>query len=53
MIAISKNKRAQILVRETGGVKPADVYIQLETELEEPLVCELEEPLEITLCNQE
>ena len=52
-IAISKNKRTQILIRETGGVKPPDIYLQLETELADTLECELEEPLEVTLCNQE
>jgi hypothetical protein len=54
MIAISKNKRAQIIVRETGGIKPADVYLQLEVELaDSPLEVEIEPPLIVTVCQQE
>lgn len=54
MIAISKNKRSQIILREgSGGVRPADVYLSLEIELEDTLLCEIEPPLDITLCEQD
>jgi hypothetical protein len=49
MIAVSKHKRGQLLFLGPVGDGAPDVYLQVEMELEEPLVVEIESPLVVTL----
>lgn len=49
MIAVSKNKRSQVLFLDGSGDRPPDTYIQVEMELEEPLVVGMKPALEVSL----
>lgn len=52
MIAVSKHKRGQLLFLGPVGEGPPDIYLQVEMELEAPLVVEIEPPLVVTLEDQ-
>lgn len=52
MIAYGNSKRSQVLFVGDLGPEPSPVYIGLEVEMTDTLVCVIPDPISVTLCRE-